>query len=316
MVACSPSVRLVDVPFWLLRSFTLAYGLVVGSFLNVVIYRVPEGLSIVRPASRCGACGTPIAARDNIPVLGWILLRGKARCCGAKIALRYPMVELIGGLLAWACLEVVVLSAPLDTPLLPLLARGYADLAIVFALVAAAFIDLDHMYLPDEITLGGAVFALGTVGLRPELTWKVSLVGACVGYFGVMVPFVWLYKLIRGRPGMGEGDAKLLLLVGAWFGWRGVLFALFAGSLQGTLAAIVTLARHGKLEEPESVQQEREEAAAAGEAMDPDDPLAEPPPSGIGGQRLAFGPFLILGALEYLLFGRIVIERWLRGLLE
>lgn len=314
MVACSPSVRLVDVPFWLLRTFTVLFGLVVGSFLNVVIYRVPEGLSIVRPASRCGACGTPIAARDNVPVLGWILLRGRARCCGAKVSVRYPLVELIGGALAWACLEVLVLSAPLDTPILPLLARGFGDLALVLALVAAAFIDLDHMYLPDPITLGGAVFAFGTVGLRPELDWKQSLLGAAVGYFGVMVPFVWLYKWIRGRPGMGEGDAKLLLLVGAWLGWRGVAFALFAGSLQGTLAAVVTIARHGKLDEPESVVQEREEAAAAGEALDPDDPLAEPPPSGIGGQRLAFGPFLILGALEFLLFGRVLLERWLLSL--
>ncbi len=301
--------RLIDVPPWLLRVFGIAFGLVVGSFLNVVIYRVPEGLSIVRPASRCGACGTPIAARDNIPVLGWLLLGGKARCCGAKVSPRYPLVELIGGALAWACLELLVFSAPPDAPLGPLLARCFLDLVLVFALVAAAFIDLDHMYLPDEITLGGAVFAMGTVFMRPELPWKHALVGACLGYFGVMIPFVWLYKLIRGRPGMGEGDAKLLLLVGAWLGWRGVLFALFAGSLQGTVVAIVTLLRHGRLEEPESVKKEREDAAAEGEPLDPDDPLAEPPGSGAGAQRLAFGPFLILGALEYLFFGRVLLER-------
>lgn len=308
--------RVVDVPPWLIRSFAIAFGLCIGSFLNVVIARVPRGENIAHPPSHC-ACGTPIAPRDNIPVLSWLLLRGRARCCGAKIALRYPLVELIGGLLAWAVVEMFVLAMPLDTPLVPALMRALADLSIAYALVAAAFIDLDYMYLPDEITLGGTVLALATCGLRPEVSLQDSLIGLLAGGLGIYLPFVVGYKLLRGKQGMGAGDAKLEMLFGAWFGWPGVLFTLFAGSIQGTIAAVILYARHGKIEEPEAVIREREEAAAAGEPLDPeDDPVALPPDEGLGGARIAFGPFLILAALEYLLFGRYLMARWTTFLVD
>jgi leader peptidase (prepilin peptidase) / N-methyltransferase len=309
-------VRVVDVPPWLIRSFAIAFGLCIGSFLNVVIARMPRDESIAHPPSHC-VCGKPIAPRDNIPILSWILLRGRARCCGAPISFRYPAVEAIGGLLAWAIVEIFILGMPPDTRLLPASMRALAELSIAYGLVAAAFIDLDHMYLPDEIMYGGTVLAVATCGLRPEIALKDSLIGLAVGGLGIYIPFIFLYRLLRGRPGMGLGDAKLEMLIGAWFGWPGVLFTLFAGSIQGTIATLITFARHGKVEEPEAVRREREEAIAAGEPLDPEeDMVALPPGEGLGAARVPFGPFLILGALEYLLFGRFLMAKWAGFLVE
>jgi leader peptidase (prepilin peptidase)/N-methyltransferase len=294
-------VIVADVPPWFLRVFALIFGLLFGSFLNVVIFRVPVGRSVVTPGSTC-ACGKPIAPYDNVPVLSWLLLRGRARCCGARISPRYPLVELIGGLLVLAIVEIDVVRQVADAPIVPLLMRAVADAGLALALLAAAFIDLDHMYLPDPITIGGAIFALASAVLRPEVGYAQAAVGLMVGFFGIYLPFIVLYRVLRGRQGMGLGDAKLQALVGAWFGWRAVLFTLFAGALQGTLATIVVLLRRGKLEEPEAVRREREEAAAAGEPLDPEeDPVALPPGEGVGAARIAFGPFLILAALEWLL---------------
>lgn len=308
-------VHVADVPPWLLRTFAVLFGLAWGSFLNVVIFRVPRGESVAHPPSHC-ACGRPIAPRDNIPVLSWLLLRGRARCCGASISIRYPLVEVIGGLLTWAVVEVYVLAVP-TAALGPALARAVADLVLVYGLVAAAFIDIDHMYLPDPITIGGTIFAILSTPLRPEVTWFDAIVGALVGFWGIYLPFIVGYRVLRGKQGMGLGDAKLLALVGAWLGWRAVVFALFAGSLQGTVAAIVTMVRHGKIEEPEAVRAEREAAESAGEALDPEeDPVALPPEPGFGGARIAFGPFLILGALEFLLFGRTLLQRWFAWIVE
>ncbi|GAC1357181.1 MAG: A24 family peptidase [Polyangiales bacterium] len=226
-----------DVPPWLLRAFAICFGLLVGSFLNVVIVRVPNEESVVSPPSHC-ICGKPIAAYDNVPVLSWLVLRGRARCCGARISARYPMVEAIGGMLTWAIFEVEVLAAHPSSALAPLVARAFVDTALALGLVAAAFIDLDHMFLPNPITLGGAALALLSAPLRPELGWAQAALGMAVGFFVVYLPFIALYRVLRGKQGMGLGDAKLLALIGAWFGWPGALFALFAGSIQGTLAAL------------------------------------------------------------------------------
>src|SRR5258708_4021690 len=159
-----------DVPPWLIRATAILFGLFVGSFLNVVIVRVPREESIVSPGSHC-ICGKPIAWYDNVPIVSWLVLRGRARCCGARISPRYPLVELIGGLLTWAIVEVDLLSAHPSSLLLPLAARAFVDVTLALALVAAAFIDLDHMYLPNAITLGGAFVALASAPLRPELGW-------------------------------------------------------------------------------------------------------------------------------------------------
>ena len=303
-----------DFPPLFLRVFALFFGLIWGSFLNVVIYRVPRHLSVVHPPSHCPACGKPIRPWDNVPVLGWLLLRGKARCCGVAVSPRYPLVEAIGGLLSLAILEIVVFRLDPTTSASRALAIYVADLAVALGLVAGTFIDLEHMFLPDAITVGGTVLGLCTASFR-DLRFVDSLLGAALGFVIVWLPFVWLYRLLRGRVGMGLGDAKLLMLAGAWFGWPGTLFVLGAGAVQGTLVTVPLLLLKGKIEEPEAVRRERDEIKKELEAMSPedraeaekelaDDPLVEEPGEGLGQLRVSFGPFLALATIECLLFGR------------
>jgi leader peptidase (prepilin peptidase) / N-methyltransferase len=306
-------VTIDDFPPLFLRVFAVAFGLIWGSFLNVVIYRVPRHMSVVRPASHCPACGAPIRAWQNVPLFGYLLLRGKARCCGARVSLRYPMVEAIGGVLSLAILEIVVFRLEPATPALRALAIYVADLALVLALTAAAFIDLEHMYLPDAITIGGAVLGVATASFRGMRLYE-ALIGAAVGFTIIWLPFTVIYPRIRGKAGMGLGDAKLLMLAGAWFGWSGALFVLGAGAVQGTVAALLMLLFRGKIEEPEAVTREREEIRAELAAMSPEaraeaekelaeDPLAEEAGEGLGQARMAFGPFLVLATIECLLVG-------------
>ena len=313
-----PLLLLGDLPLWLLYGFTTFFGLIWGSFLNVVIHRVPRGMSVVHPPSQCPACKTPIRPWDNIPVFGWLLLRGKARCCGVKVSPRYPLVEAIGGLLSIAIVHVVITALPPSTSLGRAGAIYVADLALALGLVAAAFIDLEHMILPDQITIGGAILGVATASFR-DMTFVDSLLGAGVGFVVVFLPFVVIYPLIRGGAGMGLGDAKLLMLAGAWFGWIGAIVVLCAGAVQGTFAAIGMLLVQGKIEEPEAVRKEREELRAELEKMSPEeraeaekelalDPLMEEAGEGLGQARMAFGPFLVLATLEFLFFGRQVIE--------
>jgi leader peptidase (prepilin peptidase)/N-methyltransferase len=294
------------------RTIAGILGLLWGSFLNVVIYRVPRDMSVVRPPSHCPGCGEPVRAYDNIPILSFLVLRGRARCCGAKLSPRYPLVELIGGLLSLACAEMVLRHVDADTSVLRASAIYVADFSLCLGLVAAAFIDAEHMYLPDAITIGGAVLGIGTASFR-DLTYLDSCLGALVGFFGVYLPFILFYKLVRGRAGMGLGDAKLMMLAGAWFGWPGAVFAFFAGSVQGTVAALVIYLVRGKIDEPDQVKLERaelERGAAAGDAeakkLLDDDPLGAAPADGFMAARLSFGPFLILGCLEYLFFGMFI----------
>ena len=308
-------VTLADFDPWFVRAIALAFGLLWGSFLNVVIHRVPRGQSVVTPASHCPACGKPIRPWDNIPLLSYALLGGKARCCKARLSPRYPLVEAIGGLLSLAILEAVVFRLPEGTTITRSLAVYTADLALALGLVAAAFIDLEHMILPDPITFGGAILGVATASYR-FMSFTDALLGAAVGFGIVWLPFIVLYPKIRGgKVGMGLGDAKLLMLAGAWFGWGGALFVLGAGAIQGTVVALVMLLARGKIEEPEAVREEREAIQRELEEMSPEereeaekelalDPLADEPGEGIGQARLAFGPFLVLATLEVLLFGR------------
>ena len=284
--------------------------------MNVVIHRVPRELSVVRPGSHCPACGAPVRPIDNIPVLSWVVLRGRARCCGARISPRYMVVELLGGMLALAVFEVAVGSLPNDVTFVHAVSVFLSDFALSMALVAAAFIDAEHMYLPDAVTIGGALFGIATPGLR-GMSFQDALIGAAVGFVGVWLPFIVGYKAVRGRVGMGLGDAKLVMLAGAWFGWPGALFAFFAGAIQASLAALVLLLARGKIEEPESVRKDREElqrAAAAGDeeavrALE-EDPLATAPAEGLMAARLPFGPFLCVAIVEWMLAGGWIRERW------
>lgn len=318
---------LSDFPHVFLLAFAIPFGLAFGSFLNVVIYRLPRGENLAYPGSACPACGTPIRGYDNVPVLSWVFLRGKARCCKARISPRYPLIELVGGLAAYAIIEVIVMSLPPDTSIWLALGLFAANLALTLGLVAAAFIDLEHMILPDEITLGGAALGLGTSFFRPSIHWQESLLGAAIGFLIVWLPFDVLYRKLRGQAGMGLGDAKLLLLAGAWFGWMGALFALFAGAFQGTLGAIAMFVSRGGISEPEAVQRQREELQQAIEAAEGEereallaeleaDPLAEESDGSFAQARLAFGPFLVLAILEYQFFGPYLIaelKAWMLG---
>jgi leader peptidase (prepilin peptidase)/N-methyltransferase len=312
---------LAELPYWFWAGVAVALGLTLGSFLNVVIHRLPRGENIAYPASRCPACGAPIRPYDNVPVLSFLVLRGKARCCGAAISPRYPLTELLGGLAAWAALQKVLGDAPdagaLSTELL--LFASYLVLGL--GLIAAIFIDLEFMLLPDEITFGGAALGFATSGLR-HVGFVQSLLGAAVGFAIVYVPFHLVYRALRGHAGMGLGDAKLLALAGAWFGWRGALFALLAGAVQGTLVALVVLLVKGRIEEPAAVKAEREELRAElakldGEAREAllrdmsEDPLTEEPAEGLGKARVPFGPFLAIAVLEYLYFGEPLIDAYL-----
>lgn len=312
---------LAELPYWFWAGVAVALGLTLGSFLNVVIHRLPRGENIAYPASRCPACGASIRPYDNVPVLSFLVLRGKARCCGAAISPRYPLTELLGGLAAWASLQKVLLDAPAAAPLWTELLLFSTYLSLGLGLIAAIFIDLEFMLLPDEITLGGAVLGFATAGLR-HVGFVESVIGAVTGFALVYLPFHLLYRAIRGHAGMGLGDAKLLLLAGAWFGWRGAVFALLAGAVQGTVVALVVLLVKGRIEEPAAVKEERERLRAelatldgeAKEALLRDlagDPLASEPAEGVGKARVPFGPFLAIAVIEYLYFGETLLDAYL-----
>lgn len=309
---------LADLPWPFIVTVAVSLGLAFGSFLNVVIYRLPRGESLSHPPSRCPGCGKPIAIYDNLPVIGWLLLRGKARCCKTPISARYPLVEGIGGLLAWAIVRMLVSELPDETAWWKLVLLFAAYLALALGLLAASAIDLEHMYLPDPITLGGAVLGLLSAPLR-GLSIPSSLLGAAIGFLIVWLPFDFIYGKLRGLPGMGLGDAKLVMLAGAWFGWQGAAFALLAGAVQATVAALVVFLARGRIDEPEAVVRERKELQALLESTEGEeraelereiarDPLAFEPEAGLGKARLAFGPFLALATIEYLLFGEVIVQ--------
>lgn len=310
-----------------LRVFAALFGLLWGSFLNVVIYRVPKGMSVVRPASHCPACGAPVRAWQNVPVFSYVFLRGKAGCCGARLSPRYPLVELIGGVVSVAIVELLILPMPDTTTTLAHAGAVYASsFALAMGLIATAFIDLEHMVvLPDKANFVGAVLGVATCSLR-GLSWLDGLIGAGVG-LGSVLGINGLYKLVRGRTGMASGDAVLLGVVGAWFGWQGALFGLMAGAVQGVIAIVLVRLFGGAVTEPEAVKREREEILAEIEKLDPEerelaleewrkeDELADEPGEGMQA-ALAFGPFIALAGLELLLFGKFledVVFLWQLG---
>jgi leader peptidase (prepilin peptidase)/N-methyltransferase len=190
-------------------------------------------------------------------------------------------------------------------------------------LMAAAFIDLDHMYIPDSISLGAIVLGVVTFWLRPATGLVESLAAGITGFVLVWLGFGVLYRLVRGRTGMGLGDAKLLAVAGVFFGWKGLLFALLAGSVQGTLGALLMLMVRGKIDEPLAVQREREALLAEVAALQDEheralaeeelrkDPIFEPSAQGMAGMRIAFGPFLVLAIIEYVLVGETLIDEYL-----
>ena len=207
----------------------LIFGACIGSFLNVCIYRIPEGKSIVSPGSACSACGTPIPAYLNIPVLSYILLRGKCHACREPFSIRYPLVELLTGMLAAACARKFGL-----TP------EALFWFAFVCTLVVISFIDLDHQIIPDVISLPGILIFASSFLVIPRMTLADTALGILSGG-GILYSVALIYYLVRKEEGMGGGDIKLLAMIGAATGWQGVMFTLFMGSLLGTVAGVLIM---------------------------------------------------------------------------
>ncbi|HET8647799.1 MAG TPA: prepilin peptidase [Vicinamibacteria bacterium] len=208
----------------------LALGLVVGSFANVCIYRLPLGRSLARPGSACPSCAASIRWFDNIPVLSWLLLGARCRRCGARISARYPLVELANGLLYFA----VALRAPPG-------AAAALEMTFLTALLVLSLIDLDHQILPDVITLPGT--ALGLVGsLLPgppsPLESALSAAGGYLGFAAVARAAEWYY----GQEALGQGDWKMAALLGAFLGWRALLVTVFLACLVGAVVGLALIA--------------------------------------------------------------------------
>lgn len=252
-------------PTWFVLLYLAAVGLIVGSYLNVVIYRLPRHLSTVLPRSRCPACGAAIAPRDNLPLVSFLLLRGRCRSCGAAIPWRYPLIEATTAALFVSC--ALRFGFSFDA----LAAAGFAAL-----LLALAGIDVEHLYLPDRLTLGGLALA---VAAQPWLSWgslAAGIQGALAGG-GTLLTLAGLWYLLRHEEGMGLGDVKMLAMIGAFLGWQGAAVALLAAAASGALAGLALLALgRGSL-----------------------------------GSRLPFGLFLSLGGLVALFAGRALVERYL-----
>ena len=266
-------------------------GLCVGSFLNVVIHRLPKMLdrgwraqcaelsgqpppegpryNLVTPRSQCPACGHRIAAYENIPVASYLFLRGRCSACHAPISRRYPIVELLTGALTVAA---VIRFGP--TP------AAYASWVLLWSLVALTFIDFDTQLLPDNITLPLLWTGLlaNVAGLLPGVTLRDAVIGAIAGYLALWTIY-WLFKLIRGKEGMGYGDFKLLAALGAWLGWQMLPLIVLLSSVVGAVIGLGLVAFKGR---------------------DHQIPLA-------------FGPYLAIAGAIALFFGKPLIALYLPG---
>ena len=213
--------------FWLI--FGGVIGLCIGSFLNVVIYRLPLGKSIVSPPSKCRNCNYQLQWYDNIPVLSWVFLRGRCRKCGTPVSIQYPIVELITG-----ALFVLVIWL---TPVGPLL---FSRLLLVCILIALFGIDLEHQILPNIITLPGIVIGVLMSFIAPP-GWQDALIGVVLGG-GILYAIAAGYYLWRREEGMGMGDVKMLAMIGAFLGWKAVIVTLVLSSFAGAFVGLGMMA--------------------------------------------------------------------------
>jgi leader peptidase (prepilin peptidase)/N-methyltransferase len=262
-------------------AFAALFGLLLGSFLNVVISRLPEDRSVAYPPSHCPACGHDIRWFDNIPVISWLVLRARCRDCGNPISSLYPTIELLTGCLAWL-LWHRILPDPAALDLAHLAAFG-VHLGFVCMLVAVTFIDIRHYIIPDEfsiyaVPLGvGASLLLTWLGYPEAVSWQQSVLGALAGG-GTLLAIMGLWWLVRRQESMGLGDVKLLAMIGAFLGLAPavpmvIVVSAVAGSLVGVPLALLTRRRLS---------------------------LALP-----------FGPFLALGAIAWLLHGPELMQLYL-----
>jgi leader peptidase (prepilin peptidase)/N-methyltransferase len=278
---------------WGAYAFVVLLGLLWGSFANVCIYRMPpteefpNGRSVVRPGSHCFACKAPVRWYDNVPLLSYVWLRGRCRACKAPFSARYLLVEALTGALfgvAWWFEIVPEFTVPFEARLIHFAIAA----AFIVVLVVIAFIDIDHKLILNIITIPSIVvfYALSLVWPDPDRHWWDGLIGIAIGY-GVPWLIGTLYFLITKREGLGLGDSTFLALVGALLGWKGVLAALFGGSMIGSVIGIA-----GVLLRPKSETDDTETTEATADANEPAPSLMK--------TELPFGPFLAAGALLYL----------------
>jgi leader peptidase (prepilin peptidase)/N-methyltransferase len=294
---------------WFFPAIAFVFGACVGSFLNVCIYRIPVGQSVVTPRSHC-ACGALIAWYDNLPIFSWFVLRGRARCCGRPFSFRYPCIEALTALLFTACWW----SFP------P--AKALCGMLLCAALIAATFIDLDHMVIPDAFTLGLGLAGLALScalpslhGRQHELFFVASLRSGIDSVIGLLVGsglVLWIAlpaEAVLKKEAMGFGDVKFVGAIGAFVGWQGAVFAVFGGAIIGTLWFALALLWHGLFGQRASAKMpapasDPVEAAAAGAPA----PSVEPAPAApVGfGVQVPFGPMLAAAGLLYFL----VLHEW------
>lgn len=281
---------IAQLPDWFVIAAAGLLGLLVGSFLNVVIVRLPRRMQaqwqqqaaeilnqtssdefladapgIVTPRSHCPVCHHPIAWYDNIPVLSWLLLRGRCRHCGTAISLRYPVVELLTAILSVAVVMWFGASA-----------QALSSLLLVWALIALTGIDLDHQLLPDQITLPLLWLGLLLSVFGVFVTPTESILGAAAGYLSLWSIYHG-YRLLTGKHGLGHGDFKLLAALGAWLGWMMLPLIILLASISGALMGGVWLLWRGH---------DRS-------------------------QPIPFGPFLAAAGLLCLFFGEYGLQWWL-----
>jgi leader peptidase (prepilin peptidase)/N-methyltransferase len=251
----------------LIEILIFIFGVCIGSFMNVCIYRLPASKSIINPArSICPTCGNTIRFYDNIPVLSYLWLKGKCRHCNSLIAVRYLLVELTGGFFALCIYFKFGITI-----------EAFLYYALISSLLVITFIDIDNQIIPDVITLPGIPIFFFASFAFAAITYKDSLLGILAGG-GSLLLIAVTYNLLTKKEGMGGGDIKLLAMIGAALGWKGVLFTIFIGSAIGTLMGIILMLRTRR------------------------------------GLKLAipFGPFLSMGAIIYIFFGSSIINWYLK----
>ncbi len=214
--------------FWL--------GASLGSFYNVLIYRMPRGISIVSPPSHCPHCGQSIRWYDNIPIISYLILKGRCRHCGGKVSIRYPLVEAFTGFLAVLC------RIRFEEPFLSFIFFVFFSILLV-----ASLIDWDTFVLPDSFTLGGLAFGLVVSVFRQDFSLKESFFGAFMGG-GLFLLIYLYYTKLRKMEGLGFGDVKLMAFIGSVTGLWGVVYAVFLGSLFGLLYALPIIVKNKSLQ--------------------------------------------------------------------
>lgn len=279
---------------WFFPAAVFAFGACIGSFLNVVIHRLPKNESVVSPGSHC-ACGKPIAWYDNIPILSWFILRGRARCCGRPYSFRYPFVELLTAVLFLACWLLFPAG------------KAFCGMLFLSMLIASTFIDLEHLIIPDIFTLGGTVVGILLSLLVPTLHGQASdlfivdsfrsVVASIEGMLIGSATVLWIAlfaEAILKKEAMGFGDVKFLGMIGAFCGWQGGVVAVFGGAIVGTVWFTVALIW--------------QKVAGAPTALAPKAETPEGEPTQLAfGAHVPFGPMLAIAGAIYFLF----LDRWI-----